>query len=403
MSRRLARLASCLAAAGDRSRMGPIRSNGTAKMSCSTNASRSEGDSVSRTTSRARPTESASSACCSGSSPCGGDHRVRHVRVERFLVPGHPGPQHVQADAGHHGGQPRAQVLHLGARPVQPQPGLLDGVVGLAQRAEHPVGHGAQVRAVRLELSGRPVCRVHCYLPSARFVIPIDDPNGAEVTNDKEQQMTNEPVTGNPAVRPSPRAQTMALQSVGNRIVRGLLRTPLLSRLRAADLSRSTSWAARPGVTTRSRWPTPAARATCSSARPSAGAGTCAPGSRSRSGSRAGGGWPMSRSSTDERAVTDAYGVMCRDNRTFAKFNRVGLDAGRQPGPDRPAPGLGGRGARVPADAALIRPPERACGAGGERRANPGAPGAAHGGYAATRAVSCRKAAKPGSGYKLRL
>jgi hypothetical protein len=34
---------------------------------------------------------------------------------------------------------------------------------------------------------------------------------------------------------------------------------------------------------------------------------------------------------TDERAVTDAYGVMCRDNRTFAKFNRVGFDAAGQP------------------------------------------------------------------------
>ena len=34
---------------------------------------------------------------------------------------------------------------------------------------------------------------------------------------------------------------------------------------------------------------------------------------------------------TDEGAVSDAYGVMCRDNRTFAKFNRVGLDAAGNP------------------------------------------------------------------------
>jgi hypothetical protein len=38
-------------------------------MSCSTNASRSAGARVSRTTSSARPTESASSASCSGSVP----------------------------------------------------------------------------------------------------------------------------------------------------------------------------------------------------------------------------------------------------------------------------------------------------------------------------------------------
>ena len=44
-----------------------ISSKGTANMSCSTNASRSAGASVSSTTSRASPTESARTACCSGS------------------------------------------------------------------------------------------------------------------------------------------------------------------------------------------------------------------------------------------------------------------------------------------------------------------------------------------------
>ena len=48
--------------------MGAISSKGTPNMSCSTNACRSEGVSVSSTTSSARPTESASSASCSGSS-----------------------------------------------------------------------------------------------------------------------------------------------------------------------------------------------------------------------------------------------------------------------------------------------------------------------------------------------
>ena len=33
----------------------------------------------------------------------------------------------------------------------------------------------------------------------------------------------------------------------------------------------------------------------------------------------------------DEQSVTDAYGVMCRDNHTFATFNRIGLDAAGQP------------------------------------------------------------------------
>ena len=43
--------------------------------------------------------------------------------------------------------------------------------------------------------------------------------------------MTEQPVTGRQAAPPAPRAQTMAAQSLVNRIIRGLLRTPLLSRL----------------------------------------------------------------------------------------------------------------------------------------------------------------------------
>ena len=49
--------------------MVPISSKGTANMSCSTNATRSAGASVSSTTSMARPTESASTASCSGLIP----------------------------------------------------------------------------------------------------------------------------------------------------------------------------------------------------------------------------------------------------------------------------------------------------------------------------------------------
>ena len=49
--------------------MGAISSKGMANRSCSTNASRSAGASVSSTTRSARPTESACSASCSGSIP----------------------------------------------------------------------------------------------------------------------------------------------------------------------------------------------------------------------------------------------------------------------------------------------------------------------------------------------
>ena len=42
--------------------------------------------------------------------------------------------------------------------------------------------------------------------------------------------MTDQPVTG-PLAAPAPRAQTLKAQNLVNRIIRGLLRTPLLSRL----------------------------------------------------------------------------------------------------------------------------------------------------------------------------
>src|SRR6266566_8741848 len=68
-TRRRARLASCLAAVSERPTTLAISSKGTAKRSCSTNARRSAGFEVSRTTRSARPTESASSASYSGSIP----------------------------------------------------------------------------------------------------------------------------------------------------------------------------------------------------------------------------------------------------------------------------------------------------------------------------------------------
>jgi hypothetical protein len=63
-------------------------------------------------------------------------------------------------------------------------PGLLHGVVRLAQRAEHPVGHRPQVGPVGLELLCEPVVPeaplkapdrfvVHGHIPSWGFVIAV--------------------------------------------------------------------------------------------------------------------------------------------------------------------------------------------------------------------------------------
>ena len=110
-TRRRARLASWRAAAGVRSTIAAISSNGTPNMSCSTKARRSAGDSVSRTTSRASPTESASTACWAGSASSPVLTIGSGSEVPDEVLPPRPArAQHVQAHAGDDRRQPAAQV-----------------------------------------------------------------------------------------------------------------------------------------------------------------------------------------------------------------------------------------------------------------------------------------------------
>jgi hypothetical protein len=82
--------------------------------------------------------------------------------TEEVLAPGAAIAEHVQRHPADHRGQPAAQVLHAaGAGAAEPQPRLLDGVVGLGGRAQHPVGHRPQMRPVLLEPLGQPVVVVH--------------------------------------------------------------------------------------------------------------------------------------------------------------------------------------------------------------------------------------------------
>jgi hypothetical protein len=75
------------------------------------------------------------------------------VRVERRLAACPSRAKNVQAHEAHDRGQPGAQVVDVaGVGSAEPDPGLLHGVVRLGQGSEHPVGHGPQVGAVRLEL-----------------------------------------------------------------------------------------------------------------------------------------------------------------------------------------------------------------------------------------------------------
>jgi hypothetical protein len=87
-------------------------------------------------------------------------HGIGPVAADRFLAPARP--EHVEGDPGDDGGQPAAKVLHLtGIRTAQPHPGVLDRVVCVARRAEQPVRHGPQMRAVLLERHGQPVTVAH--------------------------------------------------------------------------------------------------------------------------------------------------------------------------------------------------------------------------------------------------
>jgi hypothetical protein len=141
-------------------------------MSCNTNTNRSAGVSWSSTMSRAKLTESASNASCSGVEVAvRNGNQVGQVRGERILPPASAGAQRVQAFPGNDGGQPSAEVADLlRVGPAQLEPGLLNSVVRVSHRAEHPIRHRPQSGSVLLEALGQPLVLVHLHnIPSARL------------------------------------------------------------------------------------------------------------------------------------------------------------------------------------------------------------------------------------------
>ena len=88
------------------------------------------------------------------------DYGVGHVNV-RDLRPRAPGAQHVQAHPSDDRREPGLHVLDaLGILVADPNPGFLQGVVGLGERPEHPVGDGAQARPVLVETVGQPLALI---------------------------------------------------------------------------------------------------------------------------------------------------------------------------------------------------------------------------------------------------
>ena len=130
---------------------------------------------------------------------------------------------------------------------------------------------------------------------------------------------------------PDPRAQTMAMQAAANRVVRGLLRTPLLSRAVGARLVTVYVTGRKSGR----RYTVPVAYTRQGD--------DLLIGTPFGWGRNLRTGEPVEirlkgrRRQADVRAysgetdVTSAYATMTRDNKAFANFNKIGFDAEGNP------------------------------------------------------------------------
>lgn len=145
--------------------------------------------------------------------------------------------------------------------------------------------------------------------------------------------MTDQPMTGRPSAAPAQRARLLAAQDLVNRIVRGLLRTPLLSRLAGRRLVTLYITGRKSGR----RYVLPVAYTRHE--------GDLLIGTPFGWGRNLRTGEPVTIRFkgrrrladvlvlADEREVVDAYAVMARDNRAFAKFNDIGFDPAGNPVP----------------------------------------------------------------------
>jgi deazaflavin-dependent oxidoreductase (nitroreductase family) len=145
--------------------------------------------------------------------------------------------------------------------------------------------------------------------------------------------MTDQPVTGRPQATPGPRAQTLAAQALVNRVVRGLLRTPLVSRLVGSRLVTVYVVGRKSGR----RYAVPVAYTKHE--------GDLLIGTPFGWGRNLRTGEAVAirlrgrrrpadvRVLAEEQDVVDAYAVMASDNHNFAKFNNIGFDAGGNPVP----------------------------------------------------------------------
>ena len=145
--------------------------------------------------------------------------------------------------------------------------------------------------------------------------------------------MTSESIAGGPVAAPEPRASTLRAQGLVNRITLTLLRTPLVSRAIGKRLVTLYVVGRKSGK----HYNLPVAY--------TAHDGDLLIGTPFGWGRNLRTGEPLEirlkgRKRTadvevlkDERGVTTAYAIMCRDNHNFAKFQHVALDSDGNPDP----------------------------------------------------------------------
>ena len=143
--------------------------------------------------------------------------------------------------------------------------------------------------------------------------------------------MTDQRVTDRRQAAPDPRAKLLAVQGLVNRMIRGALRTPLVSRLAGRRLITLYIVGRKSGR----RYTMPVAYTRHE--------GALLVGTPFGWGRNLRTGEPVAirfkgrrrladvRVLTDENDVADAYTVMARDNHAFAKFNNIGFDADGNP------------------------------------------------------------------------
>jgi deazaflavin-dependent oxidoreductase (nitroreductase family) len=145
--------------------------------------------------------------------------------------------------------------------------------------------------------------------------------------------MTDQQLTGRAPAPPDPRAKLLPVQGLVNRVVRGLLRTPLVSRL--AGRRMITLYVV--GRKSGRRYAVPVAYTRHE--------GDLLIGTPFGWGRNLRTGQPVTilfkgrrrladvRVLTGERDVAEAYGVMARDNHAFANFQGIGFDDNGSPVP----------------------------------------------------------------------